>query len=232
MRTAGSLYSVSSTACSRKPTVKRRKLNTTWSTSHIEAATITGKALPASPNTPDAGDGGSMTFTIGSKLSCSSCHRALSSAVRSGAGLVVICAKCMAPTCTVCSRTCSSIQPPFPLTPPPTQSPSPSPIQGNNQSNPGSTSPKRIALGSNAFVMHCDATMPPSVKRKRSLVEKVDADTRVKTCDQQSSSLSCDIVDDISSVPLPGCGRIICKACCIESVVSGDTLCVDCDALV
>ncbi|KAL4071900.1 hypothetical protein J3A83DRAFT_2932828 [Scleroderma citrinum] len=231
MLTAGSLSSVSPATFTRKPAIKRRRLNATGSTPHVEPATITGKALIASGNLSGAGDGGHLNFTIGSKLSCSSCHRALSSAVHPGAGPVVTCTRCAAPMCTVCSRTCSTIQLAFPLTPPLTRSPTPSLVHGNPQTNSGYASPKRTALGSSSFVMNCDPATALSVKRKRPLIEKDGADISVKPCDQQSSS-PYDIIDDITSVLLPGCGRTICRACCVESVADHGTCCMDCYTLV
>ena len=106
-----------------------------------------------------------------------------------------------------------------PLTPAQTRPPSPLLIHGDTHIHPDCTLPKRTALGSlNAFVTNCNVPTPPSVKRKRSLVDKVDANTRVEIYGQRSNSLPCDIIDDISPVPLLGCGRIICRACCVENV--------------
>ncbi|KAG6333858.1 hypothetical protein ID866_5233 [Astraeus odoratus] len=67
--------------------------------------------------------------------------------------------------------------------------------------------------------MNCDACDIPSMKRKKAPTEKDERDVEIKTCDQLSSTHLCEVVDDSTvSMILPGCGRIICRACCVESV--------------
>ncbi|KAF9236775.1 hypothetical protein BU15DRAFT_49599 [Melanogaster broomeanus] len=198
----------------RKPAAKRRRLNHTCSSSSIDPGFQPGKALTDNSNIlPNHGN---------SKLSCSTCHRALSTVMRPGAGIPLECSRCSAPTCTICARTCTSYTRPssFPPTPALTRSPSPS----SHPDTPLSGSHKRAALGLSFSTMNCDTSLtlaPALVKRKKAPIDKDEGDangdlpSRVLTDD----SGSCEGVEDGSaSLLIAGCGRVVCRACCIESV--------------
>ncbi|KAG5340346.1 hypothetical protein C0989_002075 [Termitomyces sp. Mn162] len=83
--------------------------------------------------------------------SCVSCHRALKAAQ----GLLVICARCSALTCAICSRTCTACPSSMPPTPYLTRSPTPEPHP------PSPPSPKRPAL-----VLHSENTNRGEKRRK------------------------------------------------------------------
>lgn len=114
--------------------------------------------------------------------------------------------RCLSPVCTVCARTCSSmIRPPsFPPTPALTRSPSPSVSP--------SESPRRVALSLSISAINCDAPFTPSSKRKKSSEkDDVDANDPSKFRDTLLG------LDD-ATVLISGCGRPLCKSCCVESV--------------
>lgn len=82
--------------------------------------------------------------------------------------------------------------------------------------NNGSASPRRPALGLSLSVMNRNDFVLPSLKRKGFDTGEDDGDVRHRTCDQQLGQ----VMDDCTaSVLLPGCGRVICKTCCMESVM-------------
>ncbi|KAF9220590.1 hypothetical protein BS17DRAFT_786793 [Gyrodon lividus] len=223
-----------SSPVTRKPAAKRRRLNHTSPSSAIDPGFQPGKAPIDNSNvTPNLVHGNP-------KLSCSTCHRALSTAVRPGAGVPLVCARCSAPTCTICARICTSYIRPssFPPTPVLTRSPSPSPSHGHTPVS-GSSSPKRVALGLSFTTMNCDpsvttALAPAPVKRKKAPIDKDegDADGDLDSHDHATDGL-CEGVEGSSvSVVIPGCGRVVCRACCVESVPNDGKLCLDCYALV
>ncbi|KAI6024241.1 hypothetical protein EDC04DRAFT_2725787 [Pisolithus marmoratus] len=237
MLTTGTPYSICPTASTRKPGVKRRKLNTTSPAPHVEPDVTTEKALAGLGSSSDLNVltcGSNSPFPRSSKLSCSTCHRTLS-AVRPGGG-AMICTRCLEPTCNICSRTCTSYTRPssFPPTPALTRSPTPSASHGISPSNSCFASPKRTALSPSWSSVNCEntATSIPSIKRKKAPGDQDHGDIGIKSCDQQSISPPCEIADDGTvSVVIPGCGRIICRTCCVESVANDGTLCMDCYAL-
>ncbi|KAI6126994.1 hypothetical protein F5141DRAFT_367044 [Pisolithus sp. B1] len=204
MLTSGSFHSTSPTTSTKKPVIKRRKLNSTSSVPRVE---------------PDAA---TETGTL--------------SAVRPGGGSPMVCTRCLEPTCSICSRTCTSYTRPssFPPTPALTRSPTPSASHGISPSNSCFASPKRAALISSWSAVNCENTVSiPSIKRKRAPSDPDHGDTDIKSCDHQSNNPLREIIDDNTvSVVVPGCGRIICRTCCVESVANDGTLCMDCYALV
>ncbi|KAN0078305.1 hypothetical protein V8E55_010362 [Tylopilus felleus] len=228
MRTSTPLVHVSSPS-TRKPAFKRRRLNNA-----IDPGCQPSRALTDNSNvapTPNA-----LPSAVYAKLSCSTCHRALSTAIRPGVAGHSICSRCSAPTCAICARTCTSYTRPssFPPTPALTRSPSPS-THGNTP-----VSPKRTALSLSYATMNCDASVAlpppsvPSIKRKKALIEKED----VNGDGDLDSTTGRDHHDVMSihnggtdAIVIPGCGRVVCRACCIESPNDGK-LCVDCFAFV
>ncbi|KAJ7641318.1 hypothetical protein FB45DRAFT_899929 [Roridomyces roridus] len=113
---------------------------------------------------------------------CASCHRA---------GQVLICPRCSAASCNVCSRTCDASIASSPPTPHLSWSPVSSPAH----------SPRRAALALNAANTNTDASSPPKRKKPREEEEHDGGD---------------------------GCGRKLCRDCCIESLQEGTTTCYDC----
>lgn len=272
MRTSTPLVHVSSPS-TRKPAFKRRRLNNA-----IDPGCQPSRALTDNSNvapTPNA-----LPSAVYAKLSCSTCHRALSTAIRPGVAGHSICSRCVvfllvrpictyacsveeasgvagatlqertleirvfificprqfysrsvltqhshrcsAPTCAICARTCTSYTRPssFPPTPALTRSPSPS-THGNTP-----VSPKRTALSLSYATMNCDASVAlpppsvPSIKRKKALIEKED----VNGDGDLDSTTGRDHHDVMSihnggtdAIVIPGCGRVVCRACCIES---------------
>ncbi|KIJ67330.1 hypothetical protein HYDPIDRAFT_108047 [Hydnomerulius pinastri MD-312] len=231
MRTPASLL-YPSPSTTRKPAVKRRRLNRTGSSSSITIDSLAG-LVPPSKALADSASTLNGIHVTSSKLSCSTCHRALSSAMRSGAGAPLVCSRCSAPTCTICARTCTSYTrpPSFPPTPALTRSPTPSHIR-----TPGSISPKRTALGLSFSTMNSDMSAAPSVKRKQAPIDKdeseVDADGDVGLRFREQPSDAAGVEDISTEVVIPGCERVVCRACCVESVANDGKLCLDCYALV
>ncbi|KIJ19414.1 hypothetical protein PAXINDRAFT_166610 [Paxillus involutus ATCC 200175] len=210
----------------RKPSAKRRRLNHTGPSSTIDPAFQPSKALTDNSNfTPNP--------LLGNpKLSCSTCHRALSIAMRSAAGVPLVCSRCSAPTCTICARTCTSYTRPSSVPPTPALTRSSSPCSSPAHTPVSSSgSPKRVALGLSFTTMNCDPSATPApahIKRKKAPTDK---DGNLGSRDHETDDDSCEGVED-GSVFIHGCGRVVCRACCIESVPSDGKLCLDCYALV
>ncbi|KAI6144192.1 hypothetical protein BKA82DRAFT_4168398 [Pisolithus tinctorius] len=238
MLIAGSFYSVSPTTSTRKPAAKRRKLNATSSVPHVEPDTATEKSPTGSgcsSHMTILTCGGNPPFSRSSKLSCSTCHRALPTVRPDGSAMV--CSRCLEPTCNICSRTCTSYTRPssFPPTPALTRSPTPSTSYGISPSNSCFASPRRAALTPGWSAVNCEntATTIPSVKRKKAPNDPDHGDIGITSCHRQSDNPLCEVIDDSTvSVVVPGCGRSICRTCCVESVANDGTLCMDCYALV
>ncbi|KAG1782170.1 hypothetical protein EV702DRAFT_1070301 [Suillus placidus] len=205
----------SSVPSSRKHAFKKRKL------SHIQLSTRHDTGLCPSK----AEQSVTLNALKTSTLSCSSCHRVLSASMRSGAGAGATCARCGSAVCAVCSRTCSSMlrQSSFPPTPALTRCPS---LSGSPSPSP-SGSPKRTALSLNISTMNCNILLSPSSGKRKKPSEKDDVDV-----DHPSKSRGTLFGLDDGAFLVPGCGRPICRTCCVESVQNDGTLCVDCYAVV
>ncbi|KAL6297989.1 hypothetical protein BKA93DRAFT_831066 [Sparassis latifolia] len=116
--------------------------------------------------------------------------------------------RCRAPTCTICTRTCTArpvaddSSPPTPaltLSPSPPSTPLPTP----------SPSPRRRALVLSAI---------PNTTRRRK--READADEG----DTATAKWGCARDAECE----PGCARTVCRACCVESTQSGNVTCLDC----
>ncbi|KAG1869130.1 hypothetical protein C8R48DRAFT_700283 [Suillus tomentosus] len=206
----------SSIPSSRKHAFKKRKLSHAIqsSTRHDTGSCPSKADQSPTPNAHKA-----------STLSCSSCHRVLSASMRSGAGAGATCAMCGSAICAVCSRTCSSMlrQSSFPPTPALTRCPS---LSGSPSPSP-SGSPKRAALSLNISTMNCSILLSPSSGKRKKSSEKDDVDV-----DYPSKSRGTLFGLDDGALLVPGCGRLICRTCCVESAQNDGTLCVDCYAVV
>ncbi|KAG2044071.1 hypothetical protein BDR03DRAFT_940697 [Suillus americanus] len=207
----------SSVPSSRKHAFKKRRLSHIQSSTRHDTGSCPSKAdQSTTPNAHKA-----------STLSCSSCHRVLSASMRSGAGAGagITCARCGSAVCAVCSRTCSSMlrQSSFPPTPALTRCPS---LSGSPSPSP-SGSPKRAALSLNISTMNCNILLSPSSGKRKKPSDKDDVDV-----DHPSKYRGTLFGLDDGALLVPGCGRPICRTCCVESVQNDGTLCVDCYAVV
>ncbi|KAG8215835.1 hypothetical protein J3R82DRAFT_7778 [Butyriboletus roseoflavus] len=195
----------------RKPAWKRRRLNhATDSGCQPGRALADNSNVSPTPNVP--------SLSLYAKLSCSTCHRALSTAVRPGVADPSICSRCAAPTCAICARTCTSYTcpPSLPPTPALTRSPSPSTTQAATTP----VSPKRAALALSYAAMNCDPSLAlsSSIKRKKAPIDKEDGDGDGELGGSHHDVVSGSVRDGTESIVIPGCGRVVCRACCVESV--------------
>ncbi|KAJ7199595.1 hypothetical protein GGX14DRAFT_699770 [Mycena pura] len=138
---------------------------------------------------------------------CASCHRASTSFTG-----VLLCSRCAAPTCAVCSRTCTASLPSPPPTPLLTWSPTPNPTPLVSPAH----SPRRPAL---ALALNVNLNAPNAHTGAASAVPK-----RKKPRDDEESPRN---AEDGGGVA-PGCGRTVCRECCFESSQESTTTCYDC----
>ncbi|TFK38528.1 hypothetical protein BDQ12DRAFT_735618 [Crucibulum laeve] len=153
---------------------------------------------------------------------CVSCHRALT-----GTQIQVICARCQHSTCTICSRTCTSIAPSQPPTPHLTWSPTPSPSPPSSMSRPAlALNAANTNLGN---WMGGSNTLPTAIAGKRKKLLDPDADLG-----ENGTANSGDggefFATTTSDGVEPGCGRIVCRNCCVENPQSNSIACFDCCA--
>ncbi|PIL34312.1 hypothetical protein GSI_03087 [Ganoderma sinense ZZ0214-1] len=209
----------------RMHTLKRRKL--THSTSPI----ISNSTLSL-PNLPQLG---------AKAVVCASCHRAFPVARQSQ---LIQCARCHAPTCTICSRTCNGCPPSVPPTPELTMSPdtvSPaSPAACSPDTTPASLSlsasvsfgnldgPDTLGLGGGrrpALAPHTNVAAIGTAGRRRKNREHDDADE-----DGRKGSCEAGHEDERMQETgiVPGCGRVVCRGCSFETPESDLNTCYDC----
>ncbi|KAG6811217.1 hypothetical protein H0H92_008478 [Tricholoma furcatifolium] len=141
-------------------------------------------------------------------LKCISCHRSLNAAQ----GLLVICARCAAASCAICTRTCTACpsSDSIPPTPYLTRSPTPTAIA------PAPTSP-RPALASLAPNRTTNASSNNGNRGEKRRVSGAP--------DEQEEDIEAFLTEWNLA---PGCGRIVCKKCCVENKESGSVACHDC----
>lgn len=132
---------------------------------------------------------------------CISCHRGLNATK----GLIV-CARCSSLTCAICSRTCTACPTSMPPTPYLTRSHTPS------------ESPRRYALSLHSVNTNFGDTQRVSGGEKR----------RKGTEEEKDYSLE-NWIDTLGEHDMtPGCGRTLCRGCCMENIESASTTCYDC----
>ncbi|KAH9931756.1 hypothetical protein B0H21DRAFT_96362 [Amylocystis lapponica] len=131
---------------------------------------------------------------------CTSCHRAFTARPNH----LIVCARCRAPTCTICARTCTACPPSAPPTPALSFSPTPpaTPLP----------SPRRSALA-----LHTNTLAFTPGRRRKAREDEEEHVEGEEGC-----------VKDAGAEILPGCGRTICRNCCFESLPSNATTCYDC----
>ncbi|TFK51289.1 hypothetical protein OE88DRAFT_1527443 [Heliocybe sulcata] len=136
-------------------------------------------------------------------LACESCHRSLN--IRGCP--VIICPRCNATTCAVCSRTCdtrSALNPGLAssLTPPAMPD----------------RSPRRAGLSLSSVNMNVKGNMDatPAGKRRKFQDDEDEDQGKDEEWEEHSKRL------------MPGCGRAFCRNCCIEDAPSNKTTCCDC----
>lgn len=69
--------------------------------------------------------------------------------------------------------------------------------------------------------MNCDpslAAYPSSIKRKKAPIDKEDVDGELDGSHHDVVVSGGGVRDGTESVVIPGCGRVVCRACCVESV--------------
>ncbi|KAJ7602414.1 hypothetical protein DFH06DRAFT_1201058 [Mycena polygramma] len=165
-----------------RPQTKRRRLNPPSNTSILLTESIPPKPAP-------------KTSAV---AVCASCHRASTAS----ATPILVCPRCSAPTCTVCSRTCTS-RTPFSMP--------------NTSAHSWPPAPRRrTALALNAPNTNTSAP----VKRKKPR----DDDERDSDQEEQAR-------DGCVLGTGTGCGRTLCRECCFESPQESATTCYDCRGL-
>jgi len=142
---------------------------------------------------------------------CMSCFRSLNVMQKA----IIICARCSSPTCAVCSRTCTACPTSMPPTPYLTRSPtrSPTPL----------FSPRRTALSIhsvntdiNDLTRSGQANISNGQKRKSQDEDNLDYDSE-------------SWVQKLGEFDLTlGCGRTVCRKCCVENRESASETCHDC----
>ncbi|KAF8921056.1 hypothetical protein CPB85DRAFT_1428074 [Mucidula mucida] len=130
---------------------------------------------------------------------CVSCSRALTTRH----SCLLLCSKCGSSTCFVCSRRCTG---------------------------PGSSSqtltPSRsvLALNSpNTNLVAEHGTPNSAVSNKRKKAAEGDDDGANKVSRREKPDEAEEETEDLS-----GCGKVFCQNCCVESVQSDSTACLDC----
>nr|VWP01786.1 Regulator Ustilago maydis 1 protein [Ganoderma boninense] len=196
----------------RMHTLKRRKLT------HSTSANISDSSL-THPNPPQLG--------TNLKVVCTSCHRAFPGAKQNQ---LVQCARCHAPTCTICSRTCNGCPPSVPPTPELTMSPatlSPATPAVCSPDTPASLSlsgsvpfanldgPESLGPGGErrpALASHTNVPGTGAVGRRRKNREHDDVD-------EEGWKGAGEAEDERMRETgiLPGCGRVVCRGCSFET---------------
>ncbi|KAH6905123.1 hypothetical protein BKA70DRAFT_1293479, partial [Coprinopsis sp. MPI-PUGE-AT-0042] len=198
-----------------KPLAKRRR---------IESSTLPSALFVPPSNGPAKA---ALTSPTGMPT-CAYCHRGLL-AIPGGP---VMCARCSALTCTVCSRTCTSSRVSRPLLcPPPSAQATPAPRRSVLALH-ASTNVVQRSMAPGPLVR--DASLPdvqmdsasqedysPTSKPIPIAVAKKRRKARTAWMEQTGN-----LDDDGDSSEGGGCGRTICRNCCLES--SKTTSCYDC----
>ncbi|KAJ4474427.1 hypothetical protein J3R30DRAFT_3508851 [Lentinula aciculospora] len=180
------------------------------------------RKLSASPKLP------SMTLSIplplpfvdpkNATLTCSSCHRRAPHASRS---FIVFCARCGLPTCLICSRMCTASPDSLPsathftwIAVPLSTNPG---CDSQSIQQPPSQSPQRFALTLNSANTNTVGHAHGSAKRKKSKDDDLLSEIRFGNRNEEEQS-GLDV----------GCGRTVCKSCCIENNQNDTIACYDC----
>ncbi|KZT00004.1 uncharacterized protein LAESUDRAFT_732689 [Laetiporus sulphureus 93-53] len=187
-----------------RPAIKRRRLAGDQYPCTVNA--VHEHTLHASPSEEVA------LISNAKSVMCASCHRGAYGKMST----LVQCARCKAPTCMICSRTCTACYPSIPPTPALTRSstPSASPLP----------SPKRTALALNTSAANANLTVAPcsvfssGQRRKLPALEMEEDWKPYPGCEDKS----------VKDESLSGCGRTVCRDCCYEDPHSGTTTCYDC----
>lgn len=120
---------------------------------------------------------------------------------------LIIGIRCRTSSCSICARTCTSLPPSLPPTPDLSYSPSPpeSPSSGRRSLPTDLDQTPRARARAQAVTSHTES----SKRRKRK--EDDDDDATVIGVDEF-------INEKVLSSVLPGCGRKVCRSCCIENL--------------
>ncbi|KAF8736941.1 hypothetical protein AX14_013677 [Amanita brunnescens Koide BX004] len=123
-------------------------------------------------------------------------------------GQLLLCSRCSAPTCAVCSRTCTARVPSQPPTPHLTWSPTPSPPQ----------SPRPPITSDLEAEVHHNTGQNGRVTGKRRKASQDDFIDQITNSDGS--------VDEYGI--RPGCDRTVCRDCSVENIQSNTISCYDC----
>ncbi|KLO12086.1 hypothetical protein SCHPADRAFT_929454 [Schizopora paradoxa] len=154
--------------------------------------------------------------------SCISCHRSLAT-VEGKQSQVVVCPRCYATSCSICSRRCTALPPSMPPTPSLSYTPSPpgSPALSAEPLN-GSELEDTPRARTRAYVYSQPVhEEPPTSRRRRT---RDDEDEEGTVVDGDDADFGSKHVIESN----PGCGRLVCKNCCMENSQTGITTCYDC----
>ncbi|PCH34766.1 hypothetical protein WOLCODRAFT_139566 [Wolfiporia cocos MD-104 SS10] len=191
----------------RRPATKRRKLASNGPDMNSDPNSALSINIPLTEQRP-------QELSVRPSV-CISCRKAAYGRLSQ----LVECSRCQELTCVVCSRTCTAC----PVSMPPT------PALTNTSTPSVSPSPKRTALALNtlnttnarAVVALSLASPAPNKRLKRSSV----------VANEDDDGHDADSEDKyFKEGLLPGCGRVICRNCCVESPHSVTTTCYDCFA--
>ncbi|KAH7909009.1 hypothetical protein BJ138DRAFT_278557 [Hygrophoropsis aurantiaca] len=160
--------------------------------------------------------------------SCKTCHRTLRSV-----NVATTCPRCKAVVCTICSRTCTEYThtPSYPPTPALTRSPSPSPTSVAPSPFTQTTNHEHTPLAGRRRKFSSNLTLKVYSEGGRGMrLEDRNTEERTNMC-LDDFSLD-ERARDSSTSTILGCGLTVCRDCCIESIQSEGTLCLDCYARV
>jgi len=157
-----------------------------------------------------------------SPTSCISCHRSLATP-EGKQSQVVVCPRCCTSSCSICSRRCTALPPSMPPTPSLSYTPTPpgSPALSPEPLN-GCEFEDTPRARTRAYVYSQPVHEEPPMSRRRRSRDEDDEEGTVVGGDDGDFSVKSAIESN------PGCGRLMCKNCCIENSQTGITTCYDC----
>ncbi|KAI5117697.1 hypothetical protein M0805_007766 [Coniferiporia weirii] len=248
----------------RRPQKRRRLSTTTTTTTSSLADAATGCMWPR----PAPADTHTLVraFRDSADLSCTSCRRSLAASSIGGAsyttkrGQLVVCPRCQATSCAICSRTCTSVPPSLPPTPLLSFSPSPSPSPPgtplgplenrllplpSSHDAPGVTDRDTPRARAHTHTALLPGAGGRSRRRKHREPEDDDEGTVVGVDDYADAKDGFNGNSNGNGYSngtgtgagagarmfLPGCGRTLCKNCCFENAQTGTTTCYECYGL-
>ncbi|TDL23364.1 hypothetical protein BD410DRAFT_787173, partial [Rickenella mellea] len=208
MRNPLTIKSSISNRNAKKPPQKRRRLSTTSSTT---STATTSTLLSPLTNFSDVSLWNTTRSTTPQgHLSCTSCRRAITANSEAKPGNLVVCPRCHATSCIICSRVCSAAPPSLPPTPLLSYSPTP-PATPLVLASP--TRHVSQLLG--------DVPTPRATRTTRAGTRRKEREGEDNfECDENESGfLDVESGEGLSEKGkyVSGCGRTLCRDCCIEN---------------